>query len=344
MDRSSVGRVPELDALRGLAALAVLAFHLYPDAFPVGWAGVDVFFVLSGYLVTRVFVRDRAAGRGLGQFWVRRAARVWPAYYFLLLVIWAGTSAGRAATGWPYLLTFTQGVHDYAPGVLPVGTSPPAVGHLWTLSLEQQFYLVWPLVLLAAGRRAAWAAAAVVTLSVLARAGGVPNYLLLGRCDGFALGGWLALAGLGASPALAVGGLVGVAAIATGHHVDVFLVSAVLSAGAVGLLARSTGRAAVAPMRWRPVRYLGTISYGVYLYQYPVMYVLRMYGLGGQGWEHHLAAAATVVIVLVVSAASWHLLEAPIQRLAAQPRGAAGHTALPSTPASDSAGPKATVV
>jgi peptidoglycan/LPS O-acetylase OafA/YrhL len=149
--------VPEIDALRCLAMTAVIAIHC--GLFPLGWMGVWLFFVVSGFAVTTSLFSAKHAGRSMwsrmGTFFARRALRIWPVYFAFIAVsalfILAFRPVGDLSEV-PWLLTFTQNIkmiiETYAPG-----THWGGFAHLWTISVEQQFYLVFPLLLLLPGRR-----------------------------------------------------------------------------------------------------------------------------------------------------------------------------------------------
>ena len=149
------GRLGGLDGLRGLAMLMVIAVHLHLLAF--AWAGLSSFFVLSGFLITRVLLNDRKNARSTGdyfkRFYIRRALRVFPIYYSYLLVLTVGVltigSLGRIRenlpAAWLYVYNFflTEPAHQHSR----------MLDHLWSLSVEEQFYFLWPLVLLFTSRR-----------------------------------------------------------------------------------------------------------------------------------------------------------------------------------------------
>lgn len=181
-------RVATLDGIRGVAILMVLAGHTAANYQPMGenlrrWlvayanagAGVRLFFVLSGYLITGLLLQEQAgSGRiSLTGFYWRRGLRIFPAFYTYLLVVtvlnfwWPG---GITLETWTAAATFTW---NYA--LLWVRLPPEGywnIGHLWTLALEQQFYLVWPVVLVCAGvRRSWWVALALFGWCPLARLG-----------------------------------------------------------------------------------------------------------------------------------------------------------------------------
>lgn len=143
--------VPEVDALRAIAMTAVIVFHC--KLMPFGWMGVWLFYVVSGFSVTTsLFSRRHPApslGVAIGKFYGRRALRIWPLYFaFVALNVILLEAIGRPEPleDLPWLLSFTQNLKmiltDYAPAA-----NWPAFGHLWTLAVEQQFYLVFPFLL-----------------------------------------------------------------------------------------------------------------------------------------------------------------------------------------------------
>ncbi|HVS38719.1 MAG TPA: acyltransferase [Gemmataceae bacterium] len=176
-----LGYRPELDGLRGLAVLAVMAYHCELRRFlPGGFLGVDVFFVLSGFLITALLLREhQQTGRiHLPRFYLRRARRLFPALFLMLAVCWiwavVRTKPARAAViHRAALLTACHVANAASWWSLPMD----CLGHAWSLSLEEQFYLVWPIllaVLLRCGvrrRRIALLAALGLSASALVRAG-----------------------------------------------------------------------------------------------------------------------------------------------------------------------------
>lgn len=172
--RAGLRRVPGLDGLRGLAVLAVIIYHFFGDALPGGYLGVDVFFVLSGFLITSLLVREHGAnGRiDLKDFWVRRARRILPAALFVLVMgtAVAGAVGGDAAVGLGaqflgtlfFVNNWTQiaGSQSYF-----AESGVQLFAHFWSLAVEEQFYVLFPLVfvgLLALGvgkRRMKWVTA-----------------------------------------------------------------------------------------------------------------------------------------------------------------------------------------
>lgn len=137
--------IKALDGLRGIAVLLVIFFHY--GYLGCGWIGVQLFFVLSGYLITSILLQERSRTLGdyLRRFYWRRSLRIFPLYFSYLLVIALAFAAFRIPPAfsdqWPYLISYTYNVRH----ILPNYDGTPLLIHLWSLSVEEQFYLVWPL-------------------------------------------------------------------------------------------------------------------------------------------------------------------------------------------------------
>jgi peptidoglycan/LPS O-acetylase OafA/YrhL len=155
---SSGSRRQEIQALRAIAVLLVVLFHLWPDAVPGGFVGVDVFFAISGFLITGLLLRDvQVLGTvSLSAFWARRARRLLPAPLVVLLLCAAATVAFVPLTAWDQFFTefrastaYVQNWHLASASVdyFAANDAPSPVRHFWSLSAEEQFYLVWPLLL-----------------------------------------------------------------------------------------------------------------------------------------------------------------------------------------------------
>ena len=204
--------VPALDGVRGIAILMVLAFHT-PGTIAwtrFGWAGVDLFFVLSGFLITGVLLDGAAAPHRARTFYVRRALRILPLYYVAILVALfvmpriapsLEGDAHRLAAHQLWLWTYTANWPIGLQGSDPVAPLPFLV-HFWSLAIEEQFYLVWPLVIWLASPRTAIRVAWGVIIGALAcrlalLAFGAPistrYFLTPCRLDGLAVGALIAL-------------------------------------------------------------------------------------------------------------------------------------------------------
>lgn len=154
---TSPERLPGLDGLRALAIVLVLAYHLFPGLAPGGFIGVDIFLVVSGYLITALLVHERRLhGRiRLRRFWARRARRLLPALVVVVGVVCAAAAAiggdVLVGIGWQLLgvATFSANWVAIAQGSSYLdGTSPELFRHAWSLAVEEQFYLLWPLALI----------------------------------------------------------------------------------------------------------------------------------------------------------------------------------------------------
>ena len=339
--RSRFGHQPALDGVRGLSVLMVLCFHGGWSWMPGGYVGVSVFFTLSGFLITRLLL-DEHETRGrinVVNFWGRRMRRLMPASIACLLAV-AGAGSiglfgdvpdlGHDLTGAVLQLAnwFALG-GDISYGDQVLGHVSP-LDHVWSLAIEEQFYWVWPLVMVAVLRRprpdravlrltiAAAVAAPVIAVvfgrdaaywATPARAGeilaGASLAMVLHR-RAIAPPRAVALVG---PPALAVIAWAAVTWPANGGpaYRGWLPVFALATVGLVlSLQVRSPWRRAFA---WRPLAAVGVISYGVYLYHWPI-FVLLHDRLGGGAIEFAVAVGLT----LACATWSYRRLERPIRR------------------------------
>ena len=333
--------LPALDGVRAFAVVAVVLFHYWPAAFPGGFVGVDVFFAMSGFLITSILINehDRTGSVALGEFWGRRVRRLVPAVVALVIVtavatVLTGTGSSRQLADSIGALTWTTNLVEawFGGSRVWLHNSRTTLDHLWSLAIEEQFYLLWPLVALALFRKVGGARARVavtfglVVLSALAMGlvGGVHAYFRTDtRAFELLAGAALALGGWGAarvSPAVAgalmTAGAVGVVAIVA--FVDPgdawmypwgFLVVTACSTAVVAAAAHPTRpMSAVLEQRW--IRHLGQVSYGVYLWHIPVLRIMSSKRTGIEGQLLHLARFA--VLALVVEA-SFRWIETPFR-------------------------------
>ena len=329
-------RVAELDAVRGIAAIAIMVNHLPFSGrlAHMGAYGVDLFFVLSGYLITTIILGNAGSRGFLAAFYARRSLRIWPIYYLAMLAVIAVNPVFRPPfrlDGWPYYAAYLQGIQGYGTGPTPSFT--PLFDHTWTLALEEQYYLIWPALILIFGRRSVGLLAVALTVvPAIARGVGYGDRLLIGRCDGFALGGLLAVILVDVDRARLrtsryVGGFVAVIAAAVvvwagsgriripgvdpaavAGSIRLLAVSACFF-GFVGILIFGAGSRPLAILRDPTLCYLGRISYGIYLYHYPIYWVFdATTDIGSTPW----GIAAKFAMSLGVAALSWRFIERPI--------------------------------
>jgi peptidoglycan/LPS O-acetylase OafA/YrhL len=334
--------LPELDGLRGLAILAVVLYHCGPrlrgtwiySATQWGWAGVIVFFVLSGFLITSILLGTRDKPHYFHNFHARRALRIWPVYLLLLAVVYLNAPWFIGPGVWDAIKTAPWPAYIFCVQNLFHLTLPPAIQPTWALAIEEQYYFVWaPLVRLL---RRPWMLAtplvATLIASPLLRYANLhwmtPTNTLI-HLDGIAWGSLLAIA-LHTIPLgrrtwlwMGVGGLaLGVAAAATIAGGTAFLDSALaigVAGAALALIAASGARGPLCAMLGRgPLAFYGKISYGLYMTHISVFiffgwFDLKMdrYGMAGNlGVVAFRLAASTLV-----AAALWYGFESQILKL-----------------------------
>ena len=349
--------MPGLDGLRALAVLAVIAYHLHLGWAPGGMLGVGVFFTLSGYLITDLLLgqHETTGTLQLADFWRRRARRLLPALSVLLAVVAAWVtlldrpqlSALRGVvvaavgyvTNWWLIAQHSSYFAQFGP--------PSPLGHLWSLAVEEQFYLVWPWLLWLglrwtrgrpgtrsrlAAATALLAALSAIEMATLYRPGYDPTRIYDGSdTRAFALLIGAALAFVWPSRHLRGGITRGARRIldgagVTGLAVIVGLIcctneySAFLYRGGMVLLSVATalvvGTAASPASRigralgWGPLRWLGVRSYGIYLWHYPIIVLTTP----ASGRDTLARGALQVAASIGVAELSWRYIEEPVRR------------------------------
>jgi peptidoglycan/LPS O-acetylase OafA/YrhL len=322
--------IPELDALRGIASFGVVLFHAFPRIFFFGWSFVDCFFVLSGYLITSILLRNLGSARLLPAFYFRRALRIWPVYYLTLAVVLFLNAHAR--TGWPttglaQYLFFCQNLQHLWGGNAPAFIVPFLPS--WSVAVEEQFYLCWPIVLVVFGARAVRPiAAGLVVIATAYQIARMPIDTVAYRADALAAGCLLASLNLRAPDAglMKVLGVVGVLAAAVILGAAVFWWAdpdpppwgyvilpafSAFYASVIGFSVRYSGHRFLAPLRSKPLRNLGLISYSLYLLHLPIFTygpaVLARVGVTGharQQWCEWIA-------IFVMPILSYRFVERP---------------------------------
>jgi peptidoglycan/LPS O-acetylase OafA/YrhL len=338
-----------------VAIVAVIASHTGYAAFGSGFYGVDGFFVLSGFLITTLLLEERA-GTGavsLRLFWQRRAARLLPALAVLCVAMLAITAlnaivslrptlspypAGQTLLGIATAATYTA---SWAQALFHAQLGP--LVHTWSLSVEEWFYVLWPLALLALVRRPTRLAGAVTAIAAAAIAYRLLSEELISSrrylyfavdqraCQllvGCALGavlvvhgerlarhprvvGWLGALGA-AGFAVLMARPLGKGAVSAGVPYERFLepVAALAMLPVIACLVTRPGFWLARLLALRPLVWLGRRSYGLYLYHYPILLLVSPWG--PTGVMPHRTLAISIVLMLVAAAASYRWVERPV--------------------------------
>ena len=334
----------DIDGLRAIAVLVVVAFHLGVPFVRGGFVGVDIFFVISGYLITGIVASEIAAGTfSLQQFYIRRIRRIFPA---LLAVLMASALASA-------FLQFPAETRDFGKSLIAAvffssnlyflstaqyfggaSDSMPLL-HTWSLAVEEQFYLVFPLLLMLIWRsgQRAWTlivpiAAIAATISFALSVATVYRqqdsafYLIHFRAWELAAGALLALGLLPPlrnrllADAIGIGGLVLMALTITLYHRDLHFPGALALApvaGAAAILYSGTcpGTFVARILSWRPLAFVGLISYSLYLWHWPIIVFWQDYSGHRPG---PLGSTVLFSASVLMSVLSWRYIERPMRQ------------------------------
>ncbi|HSK21681.1 MAG TPA: acyltransferase family protein [Egicoccus sp.] len=340
---------PDIEGLRAVAVVLVLLFHADVPGFGGGYVGVDVFFVLSGFLITRLLLdeRDRTGTIRLGEFYARRLRRLLPAssvvILFTVVAAWlvvppllfpATAVDGLWAAGWLANYRFVGQGLDY---LASAGAESPLL-HFWSLAVEEQFYLLWPALILlitrgtrpGARRRVTIVLTGVVVVSLVLSIVQtmtdpvVAYYSLHTRAWELALGGLLAIAGpVTARVRPAIGVALGVTGLGVLVATSVTYSTAtpfpgwtallpVLATCALLVAGQVADRRGVGVvLHLAPLQHLGKWSYALYLWHWPLL-VLAEHAYSGELTVWH--KVGLLVVTTGISAASYRLVENPVRR------------------------------
>ena len=357
-------RLPALDGLRAIAILLVVPHnlnlmaasggvaYLLVAALQRGWIGVQLFFVLSGFLITGLLLDARDSPDYYRSFFVRRVLRIFPLYYATLVVLFVVLPGLNLVppSGRDPLLTLSYWAY-FSNWYGPFHPAEDSVSHFWSLASEEQFYLLWPFVV--RRRSARWVlrlclaiAAASLLLRIVMVLAGAPvqaiYQFLATRMDALALGG-AAAAGL-REPSLAswavrrrrsllgsgVASLLAGGLISRGYNfVDPVTLSLGYTFLAIGFAlvvggaaAADLGGAGLAPLRWAPLRSVAKYSYAMYVLSVPLHFLIGKPLLSALGWAHAEASTGGFAYIVVGTAlsflaavASYYLLEVHFLKL-----------------------------
>ena len=363
--------VPELDGFRGVAVIVVVLYHLYllggvgrggvcGSFFSIGWAGVDLFFVLSGFLITGILLDSKSGAKYFQRFYTRRILRIFPLYYavvtgiFLLMpfFLYRLHLTGRVVSllhpesqiyAWTYTLNFEFAFHQ--------AHVSPLIHPLWSLSVEEQFYVIWPLaVYLLSLQTLKRLCVVLITLAPLIRIGFVLGgnelaaYVLTPcRFDSLALGALLSilfrvpgaihpLRRWGWKVALAaLTGIILLAYTRSTSFADPVVCTLGLSliglfsvCSLAAILCTSEKSRARRPFSSYLLRTIGKYSYAIYVFHQIVILLLVMRGISAESLSHRLNsniggalafAGLAAILVVVAAAGSWWGLEKRILAL-----------------------------
>ncbi len=349
------GRDPALDGLRAIAVIGVIFFHAYQGQSFWTWSFVDLFFVLSGYLITDILVRGVGTPRFLRNFLARRILRIWPVYYLTLIGIFVFTNLHLfgvrlhvehgAYLRSMFFVQFTGQYVHHRPLAEVIGNYVPWFSHSWSLAVEEQFYVLWPLVVLSLRKRPRAlvnVCVAFVCTSIVLRWLGVPGYILFARMDGLALGAMLAVLmankellriteatverlakialvlatpGIAAYLLLGYAGKIGSPPPDIDWHPWVITSFALAYFGIVALLVCQRFAAGRAVLSKQPLPQLGLISYAVYLFHLPVIQVVVNAGLSTHRFGRTAAIWIAIPLTFLAAQISRVAVEAPILSL-----------------------------
>jgi peptidoglycan/LPS O-acetylase OafA/YrhL len=336
----------DIDGMRALAVTAVIVFHAFPKICPGGFTGVDVFFVLSGYLITGIILADLSRGEfSFSNFYARRIRRIFPALVVVLAAClamgwfvlfpheWRGLAKGVLAGAGFYSNFLVAGMHGYFD---PAAQNQPLL-HLWSLGVEEQFYIFWPVTLVLLWKRPRWMPGGLLLLAGISFALNVA-YMRIDPVQSFynpATRMWELLAGASLAQftlehgeeksraAREALGAAGLALVAAGF----WLIDETKAFPGWWALVPVIGTLMLVragPEAWfnrwalgsRPAVFVGLISYPLYLWHWPLLVFARMVNESDYRFDPHRAGqvhAATALLIVVLPWLTYKLWEAPIR-------------------------------
>ena len=350
--QSSFGYKPALDGLRTVAVGSVIAYHFGAEWAPGGFLGVDTFFVLSGYLITSLLLSEwgRHGTVRFGAFWARRARRLFPALLIALIAVfmwaWLAVAPDRLEairTDGLWTLFYGANWHFISSGqsYFALFSEASPLRHAWSLAIEEQFYLFWPLITFGCLRVARGHPRVLASVCVVGIAGSAfllsqydatdPSRAYYGtdsRASQLLIGALLAIALLHWAPrtrstriAVQVAGYVGAAfsvwAFASANDHDSWLYNggflgfAVATAAIIAAIIQPVRSPLTGLLSLRPIRWIGQVSYGLYLWHWPVVIALSEGRTRISGIELALLRLAATFFFTTLS---YYLVEQPIRR------------------------------
>lgn len=345
-----------IDGLRGIAAIAVILFHLYPHSIiNLGWAGVDFFFVISGFLITNILINQKDNRNYFKVFYIRRSIRIFPVYFlvvtpFLFLFIMKDGLNLNIISYFLYFQNFTAIYNDYLP----------FLGHTWSLAIEEQFYLIFPVIVYFTPiKKLKFTFILLIFLSILLRWYFAykefhiyfQSTMLFSRADSLLFGGLLPVlyiekekidkmiailkrnliigivlliifiawqvAFLGSENFLKDFGNNNLKANTVGQFK--FTILGLIFSAIVGIVAYDNSLITLNIKRIlesKILKDLGKISYGLYLFHYPILNLTRYLSIKlGVSPQWYIIIFINLLFTIIVSKISWKFFEEPILRL-----------------------------
>ncbi|MDH5022443.1 acyltransferase family protein [Enterobacter asburiae] len=333
--------IQQLDGLRAFSVLGVILYHLGIPGFGMGWLGVSFFFVLSGFLITRILIESKESNNFFSNFYIRRSLRIFPLYYLYIFIvfIYCLYFDVQGVNNWLYYVFYLQNYtmawngFAYVPG--------QELGHTWSLAVEEQFYLLWPLVVFLCNRKLIFISAIILSCVAISSRFYLAEYTsivsfapLFSTMDTLLIGAIIAVISVNqramriiSCTLLAVGlfwfiSVVKFGALIYGWHKGIeaanqslYLSSSILFAGVIGVIASGVVKAKFLTIA--PLIYIGKISYGLYLWHpFAIQIVDSLQYRGHLLWiTGPMVLASKLALTIAISALSFKFFELPFLRM-----------------------------
>lgn len=333
--------IQQLDGLRAFSVFGVILYHLGIPGFGMGWLGVSFFFVLSGFLITRILIESKGNNNFFSNFYIRRSLRIFPLYYLYIFTVFIYCSYFEVSgvQNWLYYVFYIQNYtmawngFAYVPG--------QEFGHTWSLAVEEQFYLLWPLVVFLCNRKLIFISAIILSCVAISARFYLAEYTsivsfapLFSTMDTLLIGAIIAVISVNqramrifSCTLLAVGlfwfiSVFKFGVLIYGWHKGIeaanqslYLSSSILFAGIIGVIASGVVKAKFLTIA--PLIYFGKISYGLYLWHpFAIQIVDSLQYRGHFLWvSGPMVDVSKLALTIAISAMSFKYFELPFLKL-----------------------------